>query len=72
MSESVIERARRKFLLGTLELDDPAPELPPEEALNLFALNFPQVRGAVLGAPEVRGDGLLVYRVERAEVKTKG
>lgn len=67
-----IERAQRKFVLGALELDDPAPDLPPEEALALYAPNFPQVQSATLGAPEIRGDGVLLYRVDRPTVKVKG
>lgn len=73
MSEAVvIERARRKFQLGVLELEDPAPDLSPEDAIALYAPNFPQVQGATLAAPEIRGDGVLVYRIERPTVKVKG
>ena len=62
----------RIFKIGALELPDPNPEAAPDDALALFAPNFPQVRGATLAAPEVRGDGTLVYAVERPPVKTKG
>jgi len=73
MNEAVvIERVRRIFKLGALELEDPAPDLSPEDAIALYAPNFPQVQGATLAAPEVRGDGVLVYRVERPMVKIKG
>ncbi|NCA71173.1 MAG: hypothetical protein EOM91_13920 [Sphingobacteriia bacterium] len=62
----------RKFSLGALELDDPAPDLDPEAALALYAPNFPQLQGAVLSAPQMRADGVLLYAVERPPVKTKG
>ncbi len=68
----LIEQPIRKFTLGALELDDPAPDLAPEASLALYEPNFPQLQGAVLSAPQVRGDGVLVYAVERTPVKTKG
>jgi PRTRC genetic system protein C len=67
-----IEQPIRKFTLGALELDDPAPDLAPDAALALYAPNFPQLHGAALSAPQVRPDGVLVYAVERPPVKTKG
>lgn len=67
-----IESPPRVFKLGALELADPDPSLSPEAALALYAPNFPQIEGAALGAPDMRGDGTLVYPVERQPVKTKG
>ncbi|WP_020504315.1 PRTRC system protein C [Lamprocystis purpurea] len=72
MTEPTIETPPRVFRLGALELADPDPALAAEDALALYAPNFPQVQGANLGAPESRADGVLVFPVERAAVKTKG
>lgn len=61
----------RKFKLGATVLDDPAPTLPPEDALRLFVPNFPYLATARLGEPTVVGDAL-VYPVEKPVVQTKG
>jgi PRTRC genetic system protein C len=72
MTATTIETPPRVFRLGALELADPDASLSAEDALALYAANFPQVRGATLAAPEFRADGTLVYPVERPTVKTKG
>jgi PRTRC genetic system protein C len=72
MTATTIETPPRVFRLGALELADPDASLSAEDALALYAPNFPQVQGAALGAPEFRADGTLVYPVERTTVKTKG
>ena len=69
---ATVETPTRVFLLGALELADPDPSLAPEDAVALYAPNFPQVAGARLAAPEPRPDGTLGYRIERETVKTKG
>jgi PRTRC genetic system protein C len=67
-----IQPVARVFRLGQLELPDPDPTLAPDEAVALYAPNYPQVQGATLAAPEARADGTVVYAVERQPVKTKG
>jgi len=66
-----IERPVRVFLLGVKRLADPAPELPPEEAVRLYARNFPVIAHSTLGAPTVEGEEL-AYPIELPPVKTKG
>jgi PRTRC genetic system protein C len=72
MTAPTIATPTRVFRLGALELADPDASLSAEDALALYAPNFPQVQGATLAAPEYRADGTLVYPVERPLVKTKG
>lgn len=61
----------RVFKLGSITLADPDRTLPPEEALRLYAPNYPILSAADLGEPYVEGDQL-VYPVRKPEVKTKG
>lgn len=61
----------RLFKLSSLELADPAPELPPEEAIKLYAGSYPQLNVAELSEPEFT-DTHVIYHVEKNEVKTKG
>lgn len=72
MTTATIQAASRVFKLNSLELPDPDPKLPPEEAVQLYAHAYPQVGGAVLTGPEIDSDGRMVYSVERAPAKTKG
>ncbi len=69
---SEIVQARRIFKLGSLRLTDPDPSLPPEEAIRLYAIAYPQVAQAQLSEPEVTDEGDLVFEVLRPPAKTKG
>ncbi|HRZ35460.1 MAG TPA: PRTRC system protein C [Candidatus Paceibacterota bacterium] len=71
MIDLEIVRPFRRFKMGSLELPDPAPDLPPEEAVKLLAVNFPHLAAGLLGAPERRGE-TLVYPIEKPPVKTNG
>lgn len=71
MTELNVQAATRRFQMGCLELPDPAPGLPPEEAVRLLAVNFPQCASGLLGAPECR-DGVWVYPIDKPPVKTNG
>ncbi len=71
MTDLHIAPTTRLFKMGSLELPDPAPDLPPEEAVKLLAVNFPHVAAGLLAAPELR-DGVLVYPVEKPPVKING
>ena len=68
MSASVLKRV---FRLSSLELVDPAPDLPPEEAIKLYAPSYPQLEIATLSQPFIE-KGVQVYIVEKETVKTKG
>lgn len=62
---------KRVFRLSSLELSDPAPDLPAEEAIKLYSSSYPQLEIATLGEPVIE-KGVLVYEVEKNAVKTKG
>lgn len=62
----------RVFRSGALELEDPAPALPVEDAFSLHFPAFPHFRKAVLGEPRAEAGGVLVYEVELPPVKTNG
>jgi len=68
MSATVLKRV---FRLSSLELVDPALELPPEEAIKLYAGSYPQLEIATLGEPFIE-KGVQIYEVAKNEVKTKG
>lgn len=61
----------RVFKFSSLELPDPAPDLPPEEAIKLYAGTYPELNVAELSDPDIT-DTHMVYKVEKREVKTKG
>ncbi len=61
----------RKFKYSSLELSDPAPDLPPKEALALYTASYPELAVADIGEPTIV-DGELIYEIEKKAVKTKG
>lgn len=61
----------RVFLMGSVRLPDPAPQLSPEEAVRLYVPNYPHLATSTLSPPEVR-DGEVHYRIEKPPVTTKG
>jgi len=71
MTDLHITTPTRVFTMGNLELPDPAPHLPPDEAIRLLAVNFPHLAHGLLGEPTLRGD-TLVYPIEKPPVKTNG
>ncbi len=71
LSDLTITQPTRIFKMGSLELPDPAPDLTPNEAIKMLAVNFPPLSQGILGAPELRGD-TLVYPLEKPPVKTNG
>ena len=62
---------KRIFLMGSVRLPDPAPQLSPEEAVRLYVPNYPHLATSTLSPPEVR-DGEVHYRIEKPPVTTKG
>ncbi len=61
----------RVFKMGAVRLADPAPGLPAEEAVKLYAAAYPHLANAALGEPQVIGEELH-YPVVLPDVKTKG
>jgi PRTRC genetic system protein C len=61
----------RRFKIGATLLNDPAPDLSPEDAVRLYVPNYPFIATAKLGEPVIEGDQL-VYPVEKPTIQTKG
>lgn len=61
----------RVFMMGSVRLADPAPQLAPLEAVRLYTPNYPHLANATLSPPEVRGTEVF-YRIEKPPVTTKG
>lgn len=57
--------------LGSVELPFPVPSMDPEQAREMYAVNYPELAYATLGAPTVEGDKL-IYEAEKIPAKTKG
>lgn len=68
---STVIRPVRVFKMGSVRLADPAPELPPLEALRLYAAPYPHLAQAELDEPQLIGEELH-YAVKLEPVKTKG
>lgn len=66
-----VQTVNRVFRFSSLELPDPAPDLPADEAIKLYAGSYPQLQIAELSEP-VMEKGVMVYGVEKKTVKTKG
>lgn len=66
-----VQELKRVFRLSSLELADPAPDLPAEEAVKLYQASYPQLAVAQLSEPVIE-KGVMVYEIEKHEVKTKG
>lgn len=52
------------------EIKDPAPNLPPERAVELLAHTYPELNNGVVEPPETR-DGKQIYPI-KTSVGTKG
>ena len=61
----------RVFRIGATTLQDPAPQLPPEEAVKLYQASYPHLAHCTLEGPEVEGDQQ-VFTVMRPPAQTKG
>ena len=61
----------RVFRMNGVDLPDPAPDLEPQEALQLYARQYPHLRRATLADPQMEDD-VMIYEVEKAPVQTKG
>jgi PRTRC genetic system protein C len=67
-----IQTLTRVFRLGSISLSDPDPSISPEDAVKLYAANYPIIESCTLAEPFVEANERLVYKVEKPEVKTKG
>ena len=61
----------RVFRIGASNVPDPAPGLPPEQALDTLRGTFPFLAHATLEGPSVEANQL-VYTVTRPPAQTKG
>ncbi|WP_347990296.1 PRTRC system protein C [Methylomonas sp. AM2-LC] len=71
MTSSQVIKPMRIFKMGAVRLNDPAPELPPQEAIKLYSASYPHLAQAELSEPVLMGEELH-YSVVTHEVKTKG
>lgn len=61
----------RKFRIGAALLDDPAPDLTPEEAVRLYEATYPHIAHCSVEEGGVEGD-VLIYNVVKPPAQTKG
>ncbi|ODU52041.1 MAG: hypothetical protein BGO50_10735 [Rhodanobacter sp. 67-28] len=66
-----VTQLTRIFKVAGLSVPDPAPSLPPEEAVKLLQATWPHLAHTTLEGPEVVGTQL-VYSVVRPPAQTKG
>lgn len=66
-----VTQLTRTFKVAGLSVPDPAPSLPPEEAVKLLQATWPHLAHTTLEGPEVVGNQL-VYSVVRPPAQTKG
>lgn len=62
--------ATRAFSFNGVDLQDPAPNMSPDEVRELYSATFPELTTATIEGPEVRNNRL-IYTFKRA-VGTKG
>ena len=61
-----LEIAKRVFMYDDTELDDPDPNMSPEEVLEVYKDVYPELTSGSLGEPEISEDGNTVtYELER-------
>ncbi|THD10112.1 PRTRC system protein C [Metallibacterium scheffleri] len=66
-----IIRARRVFRHNSTTFQDPAPDLPPEQAVRLFERARPDIAHCTLEGPVAEGD-TLVFTLVKPPAQTKG
>lgn len=69
---STVIKPTRVFKMGAVRFADPAPDLPPEEAVKLYAAAYPHLANANLEPPQLIGEELHYAIRPHQEVKTKG
>lgn len=71
MTETTLYQPKRVFKMGSVRLEDPSPNLSPEEAIKLYAGSYPHLRTATLSEGHLEGEEL-VYEVIKPPATTKG
>lgn len=71
-TDSTVQTLIRVFRLGSITLNDPDPSLSAEQAVKLYAANYPIIESCTLGDGFVEGKDRIVYPILKPEVKTKG
>lgn len=67
MTESLV----RVFSFGALTLADPAPDLPPQDALKMYHDSYPELINAEVGEGEF-SNNQMVYKILPLKAGTKG
>lgn len=67
----MVQELTRRFKMGSAMLNDPAPHLPVDEAIKLYATQFPLINNCTLVERGQEGD-YFIYEIEKPPVKTKG
>ncbi|MBF6649166.1 PRTRC system protein C [Methylobacter sp. BlB1] len=70
-TQTNVIRPVRVFKMGSVRLNDPAPDMSPLEAVRLYASNYPHLANAELDEPQLVGEELH-YAIRLEAVKTKG
>ena len=65
------ESLTRSFSFGALTLTDPAPDLPPLEAVKLYQENYPELIHAEIDEG-IFQDNKMVYKILPLKAGTKG
>lgn len=68
---SAIQTMTRVFKMNSVELPDPDPDKPPEQAILCLVSAFPHLQHCTLGVPTTEADRL-IYPVIKPPVKTNG
>ena len=65
-----IQGVKRQFKYGNRQLDDPDPEMTPEEVMQFYAGTYPELTTSNVHGPKMEGE-VAVYEV-KTTVGTKG
>ena len=65
-----IQGVKRQFKYGNRQLDDPDPEMTPEEVMQFYAGTYPELTTSNVHGPKMEGD-VAVYEF-KTTVGTKG
>jgi len=65
-----IQGVKRQFKYGNRQLDDPDPEMTPEEVMQFYAGTYPELTTSNVHGPKMEGE-VAVYEF-KTTVGTKG
>ena len=63
-NETATVPVKRNFNYNGMNLEDPAPSMPPEKVLEFHALLHAELTNATLKGPNLGADGAQTYKVE--------